>query len=106
MSYQSYEEQQKRLQAFWDQIMSDEDEGEPFAGDDSSDEFVPSDGSESDSDGSYVPKKKTRTTNEKCLVQTTDVVENIAGPSCSNKIAPAKSMQVYLFFLCFFIFNF
>lgn len=61
----SFEKEQRRLNALWQEIMSDEEEADPFQNDASSDEYQLSCSEESDdSDISLPPRKKTRQTNK------------------------------------------
>ena len=61
----SFEKEEMRLNALWQEIMSDEDEDNSFEPDASSDEYQLSSSEESDeSDISLSPKKKRRQTNK------------------------------------------
>lgn len=79
----SYEDHQKKLQKLWDNFMSDE-EDDPFAAGDSSDEYSPGSSVESDSDceneSPWRKRLKCRLQSQKSIIQ--DRVETcIAGPS-------------------------
>jgi hypothetical protein len=81
----SYEAMQKKLQKYYDEIMSDEDLGDPFADCGSSDEYKPSDSDGSDSSSQEILAKRAKVedlekkTNSK-ITKTAEGIP-IAGPS-------------------------